>query len=167
MAPTAHERMGPVQPRVDETARIRRASASFAMELDGTGASWRRCSFAPCGVLRLLLFTLSDVQVRLEPATGPLLRQLLQAVLGAQPVAGGHAPPAPVGTELPRVRLIGEDQVQHLEQALLELGIVDRYDDLNPAVEVAPHEVGGADVELERQAGSGRRIGGGTTEAVD
>ena len=78
-----------------------------------------------------------------------------------------HPAPTPVRSQLPGVRLVGEDEIEHLEEAGLELGVVHRDDDLDPAIEIAAHEVGRADVDLEGQARSGRRVGRRPTEAVD
>ena len=98
------------------------------------------------------LVELTHPQVTVPTAAGPLDGQLLQPSLGTDPVHVLDPAPAAVRTELPRVGLVGEDEVQHLEEASLQLGIADGDQDLDPPVEVAAHQVGGTDVELERKA---------------
>src|SRR5271168_2134392 len=163
VAPTnaaAAARTGQPQPRLDAIAPMRNASASPAIGPGGRGdaASLRG---------RPDLVTLSDAEVRVETTAGPLPRQLLEAFLRAHPVAVGHAAPAPVRTELPCVGLVGEDEIQYLEEPRLQLGAVHRDDDLDAAVEVAAHQVGRTDEDLQGQTGSGRRIDGDAAEAVD
>ena len=73
------------------------------------------------------------------------------------PRDGGDALPAPVGPERPGVGVVGQIEVEHLEQPGLELGVVYRRQHLDAAVEVALHQVGRAD---EQPEGQGRRLVG-------
>ena len=61
----------------------------------------------------------------------------------ARPRAGEPGPDA-VGVELPGVGVVGEAALEHVEQLGLQLRVLDRRDQLDPAVEVARHQVGGA-----------------------
>src|ERR1700727_2784291 len=127
-------RAGQPHPRPDASATMRRANASLGIASGGRGDR-RRCCIPASLRGRPGLVTLSDAEIRIESTTGPLPRQLLEPLLRAHPVPVGHTAPAPVRTELPRVRLVGEDEVQHLEEPGLELGVLHRDHDLNAAVE--------------------------------
>src|SRR5580693_2324263 len=142
MNAAAAARTGQPQPRLDAIAPMRNASASPAIGPGGRGdaASLRG---------RPDLVTLSDAEVRVETTAGPLPRQLLEAFLRAHPMTVGHTAPTPVRTELPRVGLVGEHQVQHFEEPGLQLGVLHRDHDLNAPVEVAPHQVRRTDVDLQ------------------
>ena len=89
------------------------------------------------------------------------------------PVHVRDAAPAPVRPEHPGVGVVGEDQVENLEQAGLQLGVVHRHQHLDAPVEVALHQVGRADEELERQrpaappAPCGHVVRSHAAEAVD
>jgi hypothetical protein len=78
-------------------------------------------------------------------------------ILQAEPraaVAGleDHPPPAAVRLEYPRVGLVAEGVIQQADQSVLDVGIVDRHDHLDPPIEVPLHHVGGADGYPERPA---------------
>src|SRR5580704_7705943 len=163
---TAAARAGQLHPRLDAIALMRSANASPAIT-PGARGDRRRCCIPASLRGRPGLVTLSDAEIRIETTAGPLPRQFLEPLLRAHPVPVGHTTPAPVRTELPRVGLVGEDEVQHFEEPGLELGILHRDHDLNAAVEVAAHEVRRTDEDLQRQTGSGRRVDGDAAEAVD
>ena len=78
------------------------------------------------------------------------------------------ARPRAVGAELPGVRVVGEAALERVEQVVAQRRVLDRGEQLDARVEVARHEVGGADVDASarRRArtrrcasarGSGRR----------
>ena len=60
---------------------------------------------------------------------------------------GGPARPDPVAAELPRVGVVGERPVEHVGELVAVGRVLDRGDQLDPVVEVAGHQVGGADVD--------------------
>src|SRR6202012_2600334 len=60
-----------------------------------------------------------------------------------------------------------ENRSRPHEEPCLRMGFVPRDADLNPAVEIAAHQVGGAEVDLEGQARSGRRVRRRPPETVD
>src|SRR5690606_32234139 len=57
-----------------------------------------------------------------------------------------------VGLQVPGLAVVGEADLEHRLQALLEERVQHRRDDLDAAVEVARHPVGGAEVVLRRAA---------------
>src|SRR5437764_11574567 len=79
-------------------------------------------------------------------APRPGHRQLLQALVRVHTHPGGDLGPRPVGLQLPGQDVVGEVDRQDLVEAGGEGGIGDRDQRLDPLVEVAHHEVGGADV---------------------
>jgi hypothetical protein len=71
----------------------------------------------------------------------------LEVILEVEPEVGRRsgrreAPPAPTGLQLPGVGFVEERPVQYPEEPLLDLGVVDGHDHLDPPVEVPLHEVG-------------------------
>ena len=52
---------------------------------------------------------------------------------------------SPSAVELPGVGVVGEAALEHVEQLRLQVRVFDRRDQLDPAVEVARHQVGRAD----------------------
>ena len=56
--------------------------------------------------------------------------------------------PGPVRGELPRRRRVRERAVEDRDQLLAEPRLLDRHDDLDPAVEIARHQVGAAEEDL-------------------
>ena len=86
----------------------------------------------------------------LAPPAGPLDGQLLQPPLRVDTLSGRDAAPATVGPQHPGVGVVGEDEVEDLEQPRLQLGIAHRHQHLDPPVQVALHQVGRADVQGER-----------------
>ena len=87
------------------------------------------------------------------------MRRVLQAAVSRHAHDGRELAPRALGGELPRERVVGEVDVEDLGQPLAQPGIGDGHDRLDPAFEVAGHEIGGADEVL-----GGLGIG---AEAVD
>src|SRR5437879_5773673 len=75
-------------------------------------------------------------------------------LLDVDALLGGNLRPAPVVVEFPRQHVVREGDLDDLVQPLTERRIVDGHGYLDPAVQVARHQVCGADVV----AGSSLRI---------
>jgi hypothetical protein len=60
----------------------------------------------------------------------------------AGPEVRGDPPPGPLGSELPGVGLVTEGVVEYLDQPALALRVLDGHHRLDPAIQVALHEVG-------------------------
>src|SRR5260221_2760405 len=82
-------------------------------------------------------------------AGGPVDGQLLEGDLRVDPLLGGHLAPAAIRTELPGEDVVGQCQRQHLVEPGAQLGVLHRHHRLHPAVEVAVHHVGRAQVVVD------------------
>jgi hypothetical protein len=68
-------------------------------------------------------------------------------ILQAEPQAPGSEirrdpPPGPVGSELPGVGLVAEGVIEQVHQPAPAVGVLDGHDRLDPAIQIALHEVG-------------------------
>src|SRR5919198_1685141 len=77
-----------------------------------------------------------------------LERKLLEAAVRVESAHRRYATPGAVGAKLPRQDIVGKRNVEDLLQPHAELGIADWHHRLHAAVEVARHEVRGAEVVL-------------------
>ena len=64
---------------------------------------------------------------------------------GCPPDGSAAVGPAAVGGQLPRVLRVGEAALERVEQLCARVGVVHRHDELHARVEVARHQVRGAD----------------------
>src|SRR5680860_1335487 len=85
--------------------------------------------------------------------------QCLETLVGVDPDDALELVPVPIRPELPGQHVVGELDLEHLREPSLEPGVGDRGECLDASIQVAGHEVGGADEVLGRG-----RVG---TEAVD
>src|SRR5712692_1258935 len=74
--------------------------------------------------------------------------QLLEAPLAVDPPTGRHLLPGAIGIELPRELVVAEDDLHDLRQPRFEGRIQDGRHRLHPAIKVARHQVGRAQVVL-------------------
>src|ERR1700722_20090655 len=115
-----------------------RATRSYHLTRTGGGVP-ARCS--PRSAEQPELAGRSE-SVGLTAAAGPVPGPFLEATLCARPFDRRYPVPGAVGAEDPGVGVVGQVEVEHLEQPGLELGVEDRNQHLDTAVEVALHEVG-------------------------
>src|SRR5579875_1886465 len=98
----------------------------------------------------------------LPAAPGPLDRQFPELALETDPLHRLDASPAAVRAQRPRVGVVGEHQVEDLEQASLQACLAHRRQELDAAIQIALHQVRRTNEQPERAS-----AGVGATEAED
>src|SRR6266849_5150996 len=87
------------------------------------------------------------------------LIELHQLPLDVSGPSVGRAPlPVPALTQDPGVGVVGQAPVEDLEELAAERGVLDGDDQLYPVVEVAGHEIRGADVDARLRARALERV---------
>src|SRR5712664_1628408 len=81
-------------------------------------------------------------------ATRAFQGQLLEALVSVESVFRRHLLPRAIGAQLPGEDVVGELDLEDLGEAGAQLQVGDRDHRLDPAVQVALHDVGGTEVVI-------------------
>src|SRR5207302_6804476 len=79
----------------------------------------------------------------------PRHSELLEHVLGVDPSLARDASPGAVRLELPGLGIVAQLDLKNLRKTILKRGVLDGDHSLDPAVQVARHQVGRAQVVLD------------------
>src|SRR5258708_34217821 len=100
-------------------------------------------------------------------ATRAFQGQLLEALVSVEPVFLRHLLPRAMGSQLPGENVVGELDLEDLGETGAQLQIGDRHHRLDPAVQVALHDVRGAEVVIRLGAAAETKAARVLEEAAD